>query len=141
MKGRRKGNLSARSESYRARRKTADPILPTVAVERTQTEAGTHALTRGRTKTKHGPIPSKTAFWKIPRRGGAYRRKERPRTPRSCGRKALSLRNGRIPNFPSWTGNGYPMTPPSVLRSRTAPSRIDRRFRHAFGFPDLSAEV
>ena len=46
MEGRRKGNISARSESYRARRKTTDPILPTLAVERTQAEAGTHTLTR-----------------------------------------------------------------------------------------------
>lgn len=44
MEGRRKENFSARSESYRARRKTTNPILPTIAVERTQTEAGTHAI-------------------------------------------------------------------------------------------------
>ena len=71
--------FSARSESRRARRKTTDPILPTVWVERTQTEAGyTRTNTRGVAKPNAAQSLPKPAPRKTARRSGAYKRKENP---------------------------------------------------------------
>jgi hypothetical protein len=85
--------------------------------------------THGVAETNRGPIPSKTSSRENPlQEWGLQAQKKYSRRPGSRGRRTLSLHNGRIPNFPSWMGNGYPKTPPLVLRSRTAPSRIVRSF-------------
>lgn len=78
-----------------------DPIQLAVEARRTQTEAVyTRTNTRG-VANQTRPNPFQDQLPKNSHRSGAYKRKEILQTPGSCGRRALSLHNGRIPTFPS----------------------------------------